>query len=47
VFTKLPALRQRELYPGLIAEQEKLPIDEKRKRRKPVKGEPESIEAMG
>lgn len=47
MITRLPALRQRELYPGLIAEQEKLPIDEKRKGRKPFKGEPESIEAMG
>ena len=35
VFTRLPVLRQRELYPGLVAEQEKLPIDGKRKGRKP------------
>jgi len=42
----LTAYRQRELYLGLITEQEKLPIDVKRKGRKPCKGELESIEAM-
>ena len=43
---RFPAFRRQELCLGSFKEQENLPIDAKRKGRKPYKGEPESIEAI-